>query len=190
MMNFKINTILIFTILLGCKHPESDKFERNQGIKNEYKSFDNTSNSQIGEQQKLSESYDTLKENHNALKMEIENGVRYVWIEINNIKLRFIFDTGASTICISPAEANVLYRQGTLSREDILDVEYFQDATGKISEGTRINLRTVKIGEIVLNNVEAIVIDNVDAPLLLGQSALKQFGKISIDYHKNEINFE
>jgi aspartyl protease family protein len=190
-MNYKIHAFVFSFILFGCKHPEGEKYERNQGIKNEDNSFDNSSKGQIIEPVVISESEsDTNEENRNILKMELENGVRYVWIEINNIKLRFIFDTGASTICISPAEATVLYRQGTLSREDILDVEYFQDATGKISEGTRINLRTVKIGEIILNNVEAIVIDNVDAPLLLGQSALKQFGKISIDYHKNEINFE
>ena len=77
------------------------------------------------------------------VKMENNNGVKYVWIEINGLKLKFIFDTGASSICISSAEATVLYRQGTLRKEDILDVQYFQDATGKVSAGTRINLRTV-----------------------------------------------
>jgi len=124
------------------------------------------------------------------VKMENNNGVKYVWIEINGLKLRFIFDTGASSICISSAEATVLYRQGTLQKEDILDIQYFQDATGKVSAGTRINLRTVKIGNRVLQNIEAIVIDNDEAPLLLGQSALEKFGKISLDYNKNEIIFE
>lgn len=124
------------------------------------------------------------------LKMETNNGVKYVWIEINGLKLKFIFDTGASSICISSAEATVLYRQGTLQKEDILDIQYFQDATGKVSEGTRINLRTVTIGNRVLRNIEAIVIDSYDAPLLLGQSALEKFGKISIDNNKNEIVFE
>jgi aspartyl protease family protein len=124
------------------------------------------------------------------LKMENNNGVKYVWIEINDLKLKFIFDTGASSICISSAEATVLYRQGTLQKEDILDVQYFQDATGKVSAGTRINLRTVKIGNRILKNIKATVIDNNDAPLLLGQSALEKFGKISIDNKNNEIIFE
>jgi aspartyl protease family protein len=119
--------------------------------------------------------------NRNVLEMELQNGVRYVWIEINGIRLRFIFDTGASSICISPAEATVLYRQGTLSKEDILNTEYFQDATGKISEGTKVNLREVKIGDMILYNVEALVIDNVNAPLLLGQTVLERFGSIEID---------
>jgi aspartyl protease family protein len=122
--------------------------------------------------------------------MENEHGVKYVWIEINGLRLKFIFDTGASSICISSAEATVLYRQGTLKKEDILDVQYFQDATGKISAGTKINLRTVKIGDRLLRNIEATVIDNTEAPLLLGQSALERFGKISIDNKKGEIIFE
>ncbi|MDO9510901.1 MAG: retropepsin-like aspartic protease [Bacteroidales bacterium] len=124
------------------------------------------------------------------IKMENQNGVKYVWIEINGLRLKFIFDTGASNICISVAEATVLYRQGTLKKEDILNVQYFQDATGNISEGTLINLRTVKVGERILKNIEAIVIDNDSAPLLLGQSALEKFGKISIDNRNNEIIFE
>lgn len=124
------------------------------------------------------------------VKMENSNGVKYVWIEINGLKLKFIFDTGASSICISSAEATVLYRQGTLLKEDILDIQYFQDATGKVSAGTRINLRTVKIGNRVLQNIEATVIDNNEAPLLLGQSALEKFGKISIDNKNNVIIFE
>lgn len=124
------------------------------------------------------------------INMENNNGVKYVWIEINGLKLKFIFDTGASSICISSAEATVLYRQGTLLKEDILDVHYFQDATGKVSAGTTINLRTVKIGDRILKNIEATVIDNNDAPLLLGQSALEKFGKISIDNNNNVLIFE
>ncbi len=124
------------------------------------------------------------------IKMENNNGVKYIWVEINGLKLKFIFDTGASSICISSAEANVLYRQGTLKKEDILDIQYFQDATGNISAGTRINLRTVKIGEKVLQNIEATVIDNLEAPLLLGQTALEEFGEISIDNKNNTITFK
>ena len=124
------------------------------------------------------------------LKMENDNGVKYVWIEINGLRLKFIFDTGASSICISSSEASVLYRQGTLQKEDILDIQYFQDATGTISAGTSINLKTVKIGDRVLNNIKATVIDNSQAPLLLGQTALEKFGKISIDNDKGEITFE
>lgn len=48
------------------------------------------------------------------------------------------------SIC-SPAEVTVLNRQETLK-----DIEYFQDATGRISERTTINLREVRISDMVL----------------------------------------
>ncbi len=179
--------IFIFTFLLfSCNHPESKKFERNQGNKKE----NNRSNNEIyGNAIETKIQNNKIEENRNVLKMELQNGVRYVWIEINGIKLRFIFDTGASSICISPAEATVLYRQGTLQKEDILNIEYFQDATGNISEGTKVNLREVKIGDMILENVEALVIDNVNAPLLLGQTVLERFGSIEIDNVNGEIIF-
>lgn len=113
-----------------------------------------------------------------TLEIESDNGVKYVWIEINELKLKFIFDTGASSICLSSAEATVLYKQGTLRKEDFLDIEYFQDATGKVSAGTRINIRTVKIGNRILRNIEGIVIDNKAAPLLLGPKCIGKIRKI------------
>jgi aspartyl protease family protein len=169
----KSSLILIGCFLLSCNHPERKNFERNQGNAD-------------GE---ISSDFIDSSEYSNSIPMEVENGVRYVWIHVNGILLRFIFDTGASNICISPAEASVLYRQGTLKKEDILDVEYFQDATGNISAGTTINLREIKIGSVVLENVKATIVDNVNAPLLLGQSVLERFGKIQIDNDNNLILF-
>jgi aspartyl protease family protein len=104
--------------------------------------------------------------------------------------MNFIFDTGASDITISATEAMFLYKQGTLQQEDILGTQQYQIADGSISEGTIINLRTVKIGKKTLKNVKASIVHNMEAPLLLGQSALAQFGKVSIDYNKNEITFD
>ena len=72
---------------------------------------------------------------------------------------------------------------------DFIGTEYFQDATGKISEGAKVNLREVKIGNIILENIEATVIDNVNAPLLLGQTVFERFGKIEIDNENDEIIF-
>ena len=105
------------------------------------------------------------------------------------LDLKFIFDTGASSICISAAEAAVMVRQGKITEDDILGQQQFQDATGGISVGTIIRLKTVEIGGIVLHNVEANVVDNIQAPLLLGQTALSKFGKVTIDYNNNTIEF-
>jgi aspartyl protease family protein len=122
--------------------------------------------------------------------MSEDNGVYKIPVEINGSDMNFIFDTGASDITISEVEAMFLYRQGKLLKEDILGSQQYQIADGSIAEGTIINLRTVKVGGRTLNNVKASIVHNMDAPLLLGQSALAQFGKVSIDYKRNEISFE
>jgi aspartyl protease family protein len=125
-----------------------------------------------------------------VVKMWEENGVRYIPAKINGQELNFVFDTGASSICISSLEVAVLIKNGTLTHDDIIGEEYFMDATGRISIGTKINLRTVTLGDRELNNVDATVVENPYASCLLGQSVLVRFGSYKIDNIKGEIVFE
>jgi aspartyl protease family protein len=125
-----------------------------------------------------------------VVKMEKVNGVFQIPVYVNDVKMFFIFDTGASTISISETEANFLWKQGKLTDDDIRGTVNFSDANGDISEGTIIILKTVQIGDRLLNNIEASVVHNLNAPLLFGQSALSEFGKISIDNIKGEVTFE
>ena len=125
-----------------------------------------------------------------VIKMVEKGGVYTIPCKINGSSMEFIFDTGASSITISQTEAMFLYKQGTLKDEDFLGAQQYQIANGDIDEGTIINLSTVEIGDRTLHNVKATLIHNMEAPLLLGQTALKQYGKISIDYTRNEITFE
>ncbi len=121
--------------------------------------------------------------------MRKEGGVYLVPITVNGLNLDFIFDTGASTISISSAEAMVMIRQGKITQEDIIGQAQFMDANGGISAGTIVLLRSVQIGDIALQNIQATVVDNIQAPLLLGQSALAKFGKVTIDYENNILEF-
>lgn len=120
----------------------------------------------------------------------IKNGVMEVPVSINRNPMSFIFDTGAGLISISNVEATYLYKQGSLSKEDILGKAQFTDANGNINEGTIINLKEVNIGDRTIYNIKASVVNNLAAPLLLGQSAMQKFGKISIDYQKEQIQLE
>src|SRR5690606_16059600 len=126
----------------------------------------------------------------NVIKMKMSGGVYLIPAEVNGSNMDFIFDTGASSISISETEAIFLIKQGKITEEDILGKIQFQDATGNISEGTRINLKKVKIGNKTIYDVEASVVHNLEAPLLLGQSVLSRFGKLTIDYNRNEIIFD
>lgn len=125
-----------------------------------------------------------------VIKMEKKDGVYQVPIWVNDVKMHFIFDTGAGMVSISETEVNFLYKEGTLTKEDVIGSANFVDANGDVSEGTIINLKSLKIGNRTLHNVRASVVHNLNAPLLLGQTVLEQFGKISIDNKKGEITLE
>lgn len=122
--------------------------------------------------------------------MEKQNGVYKVPVTVNGVPMKFILDTGASLISISATEADFLHKQGAISEADIVGQSKFQDANGDISPGDIIRLKSVQIGDRVLQNVNANVVRSAKAPLLLGQSALSQFGKISVDYRKNTVTFD
>jgi len=124
------------------------------------------------------------------IKMEKKDGVYEVPVEVNGVKMYFIFDTGAGIVSISNTEAGFLYKQGSLTDDDFIGKANFMDANGDISEGSIINLKTIKVGNRTLHNIQASVVDNMDAPLLLGQTVLEKFGKISIDNQKGEIILE
>jgi aspartyl protease family protein len=125
-----------------------------------------------------------------TIKMTKRSGVYFIPCKINGSEMEFIFDTGASDITMSLTEALFLYKQGTLTDDDFLGTQQYQIANGNVEEGTIIKLKIVEIGNRKLYNVQASIVHNLQAPLLLGQSALNKFGKISIDYNKGEITFE
>ena len=184
--------ISIITLLLGCtkntsrgtvsaqsRDLKSKTTQSEQGSERSSKKIKESQNIQANR----------VQQKGTKVKMKKKGGVYHVPIKINEFDMEFIFDTGASDIVISSVEALFLYKQGKLSSEDILGTAKYQIADGSLSEGTVINLKTVQLGDKILHNVKASVVHNMKAPLLLGQSALSQFGKISIDYKESFIEF-
>ena len=100
---------------------------------------------------------------------------------VNGLALNMIFDTGASDVSISKVEADFMLKNNYLSKDDIKGKQYYQTADGGISEGTVITLKEVRIGDAVLHNVNASVVKNQKAPLLLGESVLQRFGTFTVD---------
>lgn len=116
-----------------------------------------------------------------TIYLEKEGGVFSVPCSVNGVNLKFIFDTGASNVSISSTEANFLFKNGFLTKEDIIGRAKFSDATGNISIGTIINIRKLEFSTLILYNVEASIVDSQSAPLLLGQSAMAKIGKFAFD---------
>ena len=115
------------------------------------------------------------------IKMRDEGGVYTVPCTVNGLNLRFIFDTGASDVHISLSEALFMLKNGYLSESDIIGSSKTKVADGSIVENTKIILRKIEIGGKVLNNITAYVVHSIDAPLLLGQSAIQKLGGFRID---------
>ena len=178
-MNKRILVTFIAAVMMcSCAHKSGHK--GHQGLSRQ---------DQVSSSDRVNKGTERKVRGHAKVHMTKEGGVYLVPITVNGLSLRFIFDTGASSISLSSAEAMVMLRQGKISKEDIVGQQQFQDATGGVSVGTIIRLRTVEIGGIVLENVEATVVENIQAPLLLGQSALNKFGKVTINYNNNTIEF-
>ena len=115
-----------------------------------------------------------------ALETRWEDGVLTMPCKVNGLRLRFIFDTGASSVCISSTEALFMLKNGYLDEADIGGSVQSVIANGDIVDSTEITLREVEVGGIVLKDVRAIVTHGLDAPLLFGQSAIRKLGTIQI----------
>lgn len=121
------------------------------------------------------------------IPFEREGGVYKVKCLVNGLPLNFIFDTGADDVCLSSSEASMMFKQGYLGANDVKGNSRFRTADGTIAVGTIVSLMDVELGGIHLSDVSATIVNNDNAPALLGQSVLRRFGSVEIDYEKKQI---
>ena len=110
-----------------------------------------------------------------------KSGIYTIPCEVNGLKLNFVFDTGASVVHISLIEAAFMLKNGYINENDFIGTGNYIMADGSIAENALINLKSIKIGNTVIKNVTACVSSNINASLLLGQSAIQKLGKYAID---------
>lgn len=113
-----------------------------------------------------------------------QNGVYTIPCSINGIKRSLVFDTGASTVTISLQLADLLYSTGKLKESDFKGFGKSQTASGHVVNNMAIVLRDIEISGVHLKNVDAVIIEGQNAPLLLGLSAIKKLGKVTLSGNK------
>lgn len=155
-------SILLLGILCGCSNKNGTEESLNNNNENNKDSV-------------------IISDSHLGIKMTKVGGVYQIPCVVNGVKMNFIFDTGASNVCISMTEAMFLAKNGYLDDEDYIGFTKSQIADGSVVENMEINLHSIEIEGIMLTDVKAIVVSSIDAPLLLGQSALQKLGRIEID---------
>lgn len=117
-------------------------------------------------------------------------GLIFVNAAINGSNERFIYDTGASGITINYPTYTKLKSQGLISDAEIVGTTQAMLANGSISTAYEVILRSVELGGFVMKSVPALIMTEQNAPMLLGQTILGQFGKVSVDYMQQEISLE
>ena len=136
-------------------------------------------------EQKASIAYKQM-ENATEIQLTLINNVYEIPVTINNtVTLNFILDLGASDISLSPDVFLVLVKSGSITESDYIGNETYKFADGNSARSKVFNLKKIKIGNIEIENVRASISNSVEAPLLLGQSALKKLGQYNIDNNRS-----
>jgi clan AA aspartic protease (TIGR02281 family) len=109
------------------------------------------------------------------------SGTFLVPVEINGrIVLDFTLDSGASDVTLPNDVFMTLKRTGTLKETDVVGQRTYVLADGSKTQSATFTIRSLKVGDIIVENVAASVAPS-QGSLLLGQSFLQRFKSWSID---------
>lgn len=116
-----------------------------------------------------------------AVALDRRAGVLTVPTVLNQaFRTHFVVDSGASTVVISESIVESMRKSGKLSDAEFTGNQAYKLADGSIMKSKTFVLRTLAVGNRVLENVPATVAP-AGAPSLLGQSFLSRFSSWSID---------
>jgi predicted aspartyl protease len=117
-------------------------------------------------------------------------GTYTVPVRINGvIELQFTVDSGASDVTIPADVVLTLIRTGTLTSSDFIGEQTYRLADGRTIQSSVFRIRELKVGDKYAYNVRGSVAD-VQGSLLLGQSFLGQFSRVSFDNANQRLILE
>jgi|GEM_PF-3422711 len=115
------------------------------------------------------------------------NGVYLMDVTIDNKTYRGVLDSGASTFLISKEMIIALLESGFIERSHFKDMSSYEVADGSSVVGLNLILPEIKIGEFLLNDVAATIVDGQTSTILIGQSILKRFSSWEVDRTVNKL---
>ena len=125
-----------------------------------------------------------------SVQMKKEGGTYVVPVLINNaITLDFTVDSGATDVAITEDVVSTLIRTGTIKAADFIGEQTYVLADGSKIKSKTFRIRSLKVGDRVLENVTGSVA-GINGALLLGQSFLGRFKSWSIDNTKHALMLE
>jgi clan AA aspartic protease (TIGR02281 family) len=125
---------------------------------------------------------------HVPLKMD--GGTFIVPVQINGtMTLDFVVDSGASDVSVPADVVSTLMRVGTIKETDFIGEQTYILADGSKSRSPTFMIRSLRVGDVVLENVKGSITPS-QGGLLLGQSFLKRFKSWSIDNTEQKLLLE
>ncbi|MEL6561010.1 MAG: retropepsin-like aspartic protease [Bacteroidota bacterium] len=118
------------------------------------------------------------------------SGLYHLNVALNDVNGKFIFDTGASGIVVNGVFFNRLMSQGKISQADYKGPVQSIIADGSVVNGSRYNIQNLKAGNLELFNVEVTVMPQSNAGMLIGQTFLAKFGKVTLDLDNERLVLE
>ena len=124
------------------------------------------------------------------IPLEPINGVYVVPGTINGVvSAKFLVDTGASLVGVPAGLVKSLVDSGFIAEGDFLGERTFRIANGSTIQAQALRLKSLQVGHVVVENVEASVMPD-NAPLLLGQSFLTRLKSWSMDTTAHTLTIE
>ena len=124
------------------------------------------------------------------MPLKNDGGIFVVPVEINGaITLEFAIDSGAADVGVPADVFSTLVRTGTIKNSDMIGEETYVLADGSKSQSSTFTIRSLKVGNKVIENVRGSVA-SARGTLLLGQSFLGRFKSWSLDNDKHELFLE
>jgi clan AA aspartic protease (TIGR02281 family) len=116
-----------------------------------------------------------------------DGGTFRVPVTINGqLTLKFVVDSGASDVSIPADVVMTLVRTETIADGDFLGKQAYTLADGSTVPSQRFVIRSLKVGDRLLENVTGSIAP-VAGSLLLGQSFLSRFKSWSIDNQRQAL---
>ena len=104
--------------------------------------------------------------------------------------LNFVVDTGATYVAIPADVVESLIKTGTITKADFLGEGIAVLADGSRMPSQIFQIRSLKIGDVVINNVMANVTPEKKGMLLLGQSFFGRLKSWSLDNTRHALVIE
>ncbi|GAA4829408.1 retropepsin-like aspartic protease [Algivirga pacifica] len=113
--------------------------------------------------------------------------MKYLQVSIGGTQREFLLDTGATMMSINKALYLELLQNQTLKWSHLQGKLMVSMANGQQEEVLHLKLPMIEIGGQFFRNIEAVVMNEMDTPLLLGQNVLEQYGQVTVDFNKQLI---